>query len=66
MIVTTPSACSTVIDWCSRVSAAVWAAILTDVGLNPYRKFKAKPADYALVAAALLVSCALLLWALLG
>ena len=44
----------------------MWAAILTDVGLNPYRKFKAKPADYALVAAALLVSCALLLWALLG
>ena len=36
------------------------------MGLNPYRKFKAKPADYALVASALLVSFALLLWALMG
>jgi hypothetical protein len=36
------------------------------VGYNPYRKFKAKPADYALVAAALAVSAALLVWAVLG
>jgi hypothetical protein len=36
------------------------------VGLNPYRKFRAKPADYALVAAALLISFALLIWALAG
>jgi hypothetical protein len=36
------------------------------VGYNPYRKFKAKPADYALVAAALAVSMALLVWAVLG
>jgi len=34
--------------------------------MNPYRKFRAKPADYVLVAGALLVSFALLLWALLG
>jgi hypothetical protein len=36
------------------------------VGYNPYRKFRAKPADYALVAVALLVCVALLLWALAG
>jgi hypothetical protein len=36
------------------------------VGYNPYRKFKAKPADYVLVAAALLVSLALLIWAFAG
>ncbi len=36
------------------------------MGYNPYRKFKAKPADYALVAAALAVSLALLVWAVLG
>jgi hypothetical protein len=36
------------------------------VGLNPYRKFRARPADYALVASALLVSLALLVWALVG
>jgi hypothetical protein len=36
------------------------------VGLNPYRKFRAKPADYVLVGSALLVSVALLVWALVG
>jgi hypothetical protein len=34
--------------------------------LNPYRKFRAKPADYALVASALIVSLALLVWAVVG
>jgi hypothetical protein len=36
------------------------------VGFNPYRKFKASPADYVLVASALLVSLALVVWALVG
>jgi hypothetical protein len=36
------------------------------VGYNPYRKFKAKPADYVLVAAALVVSLGLLVWAFAG
>jgi hypothetical protein len=36
------------------------------VGLNPYRKFRARPADYALVASALVVSLALLIWAFAG
>jgi hypothetical protein len=36
------------------------------VGLNPYRKFRAKPADYVLVGSALFVSLALLIWALAG
>ena len=36
------------------------------MGYNPYRKFKAKPADYVLVAAALVVSLGLLVWAFAG
>jgi len=36
------------------------------VGFNPYRRFRAKPADYALVAAAVLVALALVLWAFLA
>jgi hypothetical protein len=36
------------------------------VGLNPYRKFTAKPADVALVVSALVVSAALLIWAIAG
>jgi hypothetical protein len=36
------------------------------VGYNPYRKFKAKPADYVLVAAALAVCLGLLIWAVAG
>jgi hypothetical protein len=40
------------------------ANILRPVGFNPYRKFRARPTDYALVAAALVVSLALVAWAL--
>lgn len=40
--------------------------ILTDVGYNPYRKFKARPSDYLLVAAAVVVAVTLLVWAFLG
>jgi hypothetical protein len=36
------------------------------VGYNPYRKFKARPADYVMVATALLVSFGLLVWAFAG
>jgi hypothetical protein len=36
------------------------------VGYNPYRKFKARPADYALVVAAILVALALVAWGVLG
>jgi hypothetical protein len=36
------------------------------VGYNPYRRFKARPADYALVAVAVAVAVALLAWAFLG
>jgi hypothetical protein len=36
------------------------------MGLNPYRKFVARPADYVFVAAGVLAVIALLLWALLG
>ena len=40
--------------------------ILTAVGFNPYRRFRARPADYALVVAAFVVAFALVLWAVLG
>jgi len=40
--------------------------ILTVVGFNPYRRFRARPADYALVVAALVVALALVLWGVLG
>jgi energy-coupling factor transporter transmembrane protein EcfT len=36
------------------------------MGFNPYRKFKAKPADYALVAIAVLVAVGLVVWAFAG
>ncbi len=36
------------------------------VGYNPYRKYRAKPADYAAVAAALVIAAALVAWAFLG
>jgi len=42
------------------------ANILTAVGFNPYRKFRARPADYALVIAAVVVALALVAWAFLG
>jgi hypothetical protein len=42
------------------------ATILTAVGFNPYRKFRARPADYAMVAVALAIAVALVAWALLG
>jgi hypothetical protein len=40
--------------------------ILTAVGYNPYRRFRAKPADYVLVVAAVGIALALVIWALLG
>jgi hypothetical protein len=36
------------------------------VGYNPYRRFRARPVDYALVAVCLLVAVALLVWAVAG
>ncbi|CAN5689920.1 hypothetical protein BH18ACT2_BH18ACT2_19630 [soil metagenome] len=36
------------------------------MGFNPYRRFRARPADYALVAVAIVVALALVAWALLG
>jgi hypothetical protein len=36
------------------------------MGFNPYRRFRAKPADYALVAAVVLVAMALVAWAMFG
>jgi hypothetical protein len=40
--------------------------ILRAVGLNPYRKFRAKPTDYVLVIAAIVAAAALVVWAVLG
>jgi len=36
------------------------------VGFNPYRKFRARPADYALVVVALAAVAALVVWAFAG
>jgi hypothetical protein len=36
------------------------------MGFNPYRKFRARPADYALVVVALAGSAALVIWAFVG
>jgi hypothetical protein len=36
------------------------------VGFNPYHKFSAKPSDYVLVVAGVLVAAALVAWAFLG
>jgi hypothetical protein len=36
------------------------------VGYNPYRRFRARPFDYALVAVCLLVAVGLIAWALAG
>jgi hypothetical protein len=40
--------------------------ILRVVGFNPYRKFRARPTDYVLVAAAVVVVLALVVWAFAG
>jgi hypothetical protein len=40
--------------------------ILSGVGFNPYRKVRRRPSDYVLVAAAVIVAVALVLWALFG
>jgi len=34
-----------------------------DMGFNPNRKYQARPADYALVAVALLLAAGLVVWA---
>jgi hypothetical protein len=36
------------------------------MGFNPYRKFKAKPADYVFVAAGVVVAAGLTVWAFFG
>jgi hypothetical protein len=36
------------------------------MGFNPYRKFRARPADYAMVAIALVVMVGLVIWAVAG
>jgi hypothetical protein len=36
------------------------------MGFNPYRKFTARPGDYAMVAAAIAVALGLVVWAFVG
>lgn len=36
------------------------------MGFNPYRKFRARPFDVAMVAACLVVAAVLLIWAFAG
>lgn len=39
---------------------------MTDMGFNPYRKFRVRRADYLFVAAAVLAAAALVAWGFLG
>jgi hypothetical protein len=41
-------------------------AILGAVGFNPFQQRRRSPADYAMVAAALIVCAALVIWAAFG
>jgi hypothetical protein len=59
--VTIPSARST-----DNVSSDMPRTILRAVGFNPYRRFRARPADYLLVAAAFVAVAALVVWAVAG
>jgi hypothetical protein len=36
------------------------------MGFNPYRRFRARPLDYALVALCLVAAIALVVWAVAG
>ena len=36
------------------------------VGYNPYRKYRARPLDYALLVVVFLIAMALLAWAVFG
>lgn len=36
------------------------------MGFNPYRKFKARPADYAMIIGGTVVTIALVVWAFLA
>lgn len=36
------------------------------MGFNPYRKFRAKPVDYVLIAAVFAAAGAMVVWAFLG
>ena len=57
--VTTPSARST-------CSVSIAGTILTRMGLNPFRQQRRSPADYLMVAGAVLACLLLILWALFG
>ncbi len=50
----------------SRVPLDMWATILTAVGYNPYRKYRANKADYVMVVSAVVAALALFGWAVLG
>jgi hypothetical protein len=53
---------SRLLDWVRRGIGADTAG----VGFNPFRSRRRSAADYAMVAAALVVCAALVVWALLG
>jgi hypothetical protein len=50
----------------SSVVVVIAATILTAVGYNPYRRFRAKPVDYVLVVVAVAVALGLVAWAAFG
>ena len=51
---------------CLRGSLPSPRTILTGVGFNPYRRFRARPADYVMVGAVLVIALVLLAWGVFG
>lgn len=49
-----------------RRRGSSWGGDTGPVGYNPYRKFKATPLDYVLVAVGIALAVALVIWALAG
>ena len=51
---------------CRRRNLPSPRTILKVVGFNPYRRFRARTGDYVMVAAAIALAVALVIWAVFG
>ena len=45
---------------------SICPTIISSVGFNPYRKFRARTGDYVMVGAAIAIAVALVIWAVLA
>ena len=55
--------------WASPFATATHLGLLDKaaaMGFNPYRRFRARPADIAMVVACMVIAVALLVWAVAG